>query len=339
MSKIDIDKFVASILGKTESDFFSLDSDDIRNALADQGLDCKDGKIVELTHSVTKISGQDTILTSKKLKIEKGKWYVCYSNDSIYGGEKLRYTIGKAYYCYNDDMLANDYGLAASWAIHAEHYFRLANEDEIPHEPKFKVSDWIARGTVKVQIIGIEDDKYCFNGYKVRISTIDKHYHLWTIEDAKDGDVLVCPTNIFIYKETDEYDVVISYCDYHSQFGFNAKGDSMAYRAECIPASKEQRDLLFSKMKEAGYEWDAEKKELKKIENEPENYKQQVMSEMTDLVKDYIKQKPIWNEDDENMANDLIEGCISSEKAYHLIHTSKEIADWLKSIKCRMKGE
>ena len=31
------------------------------------------------------------------------------------------------------------------------------------------------------------------------------------------------------------------------------------------PATKEQRDLLFSKMKEAGYEWDSEKKELKMI--------------------------------------------------------------------------
>ena len=33
-----------------------------------------------------------------------------------------------------------------------------------------------------------------------------------------------------------------------------------------LPATKEQRDLLFSKMKEAGYEWDSKKKELKKIE-------------------------------------------------------------------------
>ena len=32
------------------------------------------------------------------------------------------------------------------------------------------------------------------------------------------------------------------------------------------PATKEQRDTLFAKMKEAGYIWDAEKKELKKIE-------------------------------------------------------------------------
>lgn len=30
------------------------------------------------------------------------------------------------------------------------------------------------------------------------------------------------------------------------------------------PATKEQRDLLLQKMKEAGYKWDTEKKELKK---------------------------------------------------------------------------
>lgn len=47
--------------------------------------------------------------------------------------------------------------------------------------------------------------------------------------------------------------------------------------------------------------------------------------------------KQEWSEEDENMVNDLIEGCISSKKAYHLAHTSEEIADWLKSIKDRVK--
>lgn len=32
------------------------------------------------------------------------------------------------------------------------------------------------------------------------------------------------------------------------------------------PATKEQRGLLFSKMKKAGYEWDEKKKELRKIQ-------------------------------------------------------------------------
>ena len=37
-----------------------------------------------------------------------------------------------------------------------------------------------------------------------------------------------------------------------------------------FPATKEQCDFLFQEMKEAGYEWDAEKKELKKIEQTAE---------------------------------------------------------------------
>lgn len=36
------------------------------------------------------------------------------------------------------------------------------------------------------------------------------------------------------------------------------------------PATKEQRDLLFAKIKEAGYEWGAEKKELKIKLKEPD---------------------------------------------------------------------
>ena len=49
--------------------------------------------------------------------------------------------------------------------------------------------------------------------------------------------------------------------------------------------------------------------------------------------------KHTWSENDENMANDIIEGCLSSEKAYYIAHTSEEIADWLKSIKDRVKGK
>lgn len=40
---------------------------------------------------------------------------------------------------------------------------------------------------------------------------------------------------------------------------------------------------------------------------EPENYKQQIISEMTDLVKDYIRQKLVkWSEEDERIRKDII---------------------------------
>lgn len=51
------------------------------------------------------------------------------------------------------------------------------------------------------------------------------------------------------------------------------------------------------------------------------------------------EQNQKWSEKDEEMANDIIEGCLSSEKAYYIAHTSEEIADWLKSIKDRVKGK
>ena len=100
-------------------------------------------------------------------------------------------------------------------------------------------------------------------------------------------------------------------------------------------------------MKEAGYEWDADKKELKKIEDEPENYKQQVMSEMTDLVKDYIHQNPAWSKEDERLWHSCIAHIedeleqIRNDKYGHseIISDNKESCreriKWLKSIKER----
>lgn len=59
----------------------------------------------------------------------------------------------------------------------------------------------------------------------------------------------------------------------------------------------------------------------------------------TDKVVIKKGEKPAtWSEEDEEMTEDLIKGCISAEKAHHFVHTSKEIADWLKSIKDRIGG-
>lgn len=97
---------------------------------------------------------------------------------------------------------------------------------------------------------------------------------LWTIDDAKDGDVLVCDSN----KHSQEIGIVKEYIKkqkiYNSYFdtycfvdwdGNLIVSEYMGCR-DIHPATKEQRDTLFAKMKDAGYEWDAEKKELKRIE-------------------------------------------------------------------------
>ena len=93
--------------------------------------------------------------------------------------------------------------------------------------------------------------------------------HLWTINDANDGDVLVNGGNIFIFHFINNKRLM-GYCHVNTN-------DRRFYNdidtIECFgtidtpvtPATKEQRNLLFQKMKEAGYEWDAENKELKRL--------------------------------------------------------------------------
>ena len=96
------------------------------------------------------------------------------------------------------------------------------------------------------------------------------YFRDWTIQDAKDGDVLYSLDSCqpFIYKERKPFEQATAYCGinkYGKFFVWNTK-DCIIVLEKYVPATKEQRDLLFQKMKEAGYEWDAEKKELKKIE-------------------------------------------------------------------------
>ena len=98
---------------------------------------------------------------------------------------------------------------------------------------------------------------------------IDNAARLWTIQEAKDGDVLTVNNYVFIYAHRKQmYPIAIVHCSVDSdgnfyvddEFAYTEKGKSIH------PATKEQRDLLFQRMEEEGYEWDADKKELKKIE-------------------------------------------------------------------------
>lgn len=89
-----------------------------------------------------------------------------------------------------------------------------------------------------------------------------KGYHKWTIEDAKPGDVL----------SWDDSKCIALFKNIYDKESFNSYGfvghctgvfeSRLSYHdiKGAHPATKEQRDLLFTKMKEAGYEWDAERK-------------------------------------------------------------------------------
>ena len=139
-------------------------------------------------------------------------------------------------------------------------------------EPKFKVGDFIVNDYCMGRVIEITNDAYLLDiGQGIPFSC-ENNVHLWTIKDAKDGDVLASDNSIFIFQEEYIAEKSVAYCGLMN--GLLVKGENACWTNEkCHPATKEQRDLLFTKMKEAGYEWDAEKKELKKIDEDGVEYK------------------------------------------------------------------
>jgi len=135
--------------------------------------------------------------------------------------------------------------------------------------PKFNVGDWITNSEYTWKVTAIHPLDYILqsqNGDTVddTISHVDEHFHLWTIQDAKDGDVLASNHSIFIFSQGYMAGKPEVHCGIMNGL-FIAKPKGCWTNEKCYPATKEQRDLLFQKMKEAGYEWIPEKKELKMI--------------------------------------------------------------------------
>jgi hypothetical protein len=156
------------------------------------------------------------------------------------------------------------------------------SELELPVEPKFKVGDWIVQndnGTVS-QITKTINGKDEYGEYRAYEHTngyfaacFENEYHPWTIADARDGDVITNGKLIVIFNKLEEpayKQHIIAYVGLDLCGKLQITEDTWQLGVDkAMPATKEQRDLLFAKMKEAGYKWDADKKELKKI---PKHY-------------------------------------------------------------------
>ena len=141
----------------------------------------------------------------------------------------------------------------------SENWLEKQGEHVDKIKPKFKVGDWVVTGYGRVnQVIAVDEDGDGFtldNGTYFNGSWKDE-YHLWTIQDAKDGDVLVINNDIFIYAHRKQmYSIAVAHCFVDSaggfytdgEFGYTEKGSSIH------PATKEQRDILMKAMTDAGY--------------------------------------------------------------------------------------
>ena len=239
-------------------------------------------------------------------------------------------------------------------------------------ESKFKNGDWCIDnkdGTI-FQIVKVFDNAY---GYK---TIEDKEYtythysleddaRLWTIQDAKDGDIIYSKHNtesfewIGIFKSLDkENKRVFFYGFWHDMAKTFSVCGNKAYVLydDFSPATKEQRDLLFQKMKEAGYLWNFEKKELEKIEQKldewieeywqhhkvvnPDTYDkgEEIQFDHQGFVrfcKKYCKNHAEWSEEDKGNLLDV--KCVIDEVWHNqkIDYSGKELESlwhWLDSI-------
>ena len=172
-------------------------------------------------------------------------------------------------------------------------HMKLVEEEKFTNkvEPKFKIEEgkwyvctqtYVLRGkivVIKGQTYQAEKDNVIKG--EDGCLFIDRHdgkasdyFRSWTIQDAKDGDVLFTSSTAshetFIFKNIDERGNVECYFAYDSEDGFReGKYHFIGSAINCKPATKEQYDTLMKVMTDRGYTFDSKKKELKKIEQKP----------------------------------------------------------------------
>ena len=146
-------------------------------------------------------------------------------------------------------------------------------------EPNFHEGDWVVNkfgdswhiDSIDKKNYQVSDGKGNYNYFP--ISKQDE-MHLWTIKDAKTGDVLANDHHILILKEL-VYDwssngtpySVKAYCGIKPNGNFEIGKDNWCFcgTLHILPATKEQRDALRKAMNNAGYEWNDKTKTLEKL--------------------------------------------------------------------------
>lgn len=148
----------------------------------------------------------------------------------------------------------------------------LEKQGEQKTEPKFHPGDWITNGQLTCKVLGVVgksyelhlyNDDYCH--FETDVQSVDEDYHLWTIRDAKDGDLIYVSTEekgiqaIFHEYKNDTIFFHCYLCADFVQGGYMPIGSvELTY-----PLQKTHYSRFFEKMHKAGYEWDTVKKKLR----------------------------------------------------------------------------
>ena len=252
-------------LWKEDDGFVSIERISYNKALQDIQYEIDKLEINENSVSTSSKSNQP----SKKMPIWK-HW-----KDGIAGNGE-----GKPIYL---TKVGNTYSLTSCLGLECD-YIELSELDKLLSEkptniankiePKFKVGDWVTTegGFSPIVIKNVDVDN---NKYKVRVSScgikgfpkidyIDSLYHLWTIKDAKNGDVLVSDNSVFIFQKEYIAGKPTAYCGIMNGQFIQAQ-DGCWTNERCYPASEKDFALLIYKMKDEGYRFDFVNKELKPL--------------------------------------------------------------------------
>lgn len=215
------------------------------------------------------------------LEVKKGKTYICIEDWKKRG---TSFTKGKIYVCHKDRCMYDDFGAEKA---SVGKLFRLATKEEIKTSKKFRKGDWVVLHiegkyniTAQIKDIEVTSDKetrYWISNNKLKIRWFDNKSiaRKWNINfDAKDGDILCTyewgePKIVFILKGNPHplnTCVLRYYCFYNIMYPHFDPGIEKGCLApepdEVFPATKEQTDLLFEKIQDADYTWNAENKTL-----------------------------------------------------------------------------
>lgn len=207
------------------------------------------------------------------------------ADDNITSGLPVIVFVGNDYYhCTNELIAIKDQD---------DYEYPPMNRMQEPTdkvETRFKVCDWVVwdnkischidniyqgKGSLMYEITDVHNMTRSYG-----VKGFDNNAHLWTIEDVKEGDVLARNNGILsicIFAHFDginnKYSSFLCHCGLEGE-GLGQELSINGYHDDCkdyVPATKEQQDYLFKKMKEAGYVWDADKKKIEK-QDTPKDY-------------------------------------------------------------------
>lgn len=190
------------------------------------------------------------------------------------------------YYCISELKPATEEQIEALFKrIKEEGYEWDAEKLKLTERiPKFNIGDWIIHNHTKIVAHIESHDNYY--GYQISVGTnlyhlsddsVEQNYHIWTIDDAKPGDVL-CTYEcglakiVFILKNIPQRPYILSYFCYYNMMWPSFATDEQAgclapLACDVKPATSEQSDLLFQKITKNDYEWDAKNLQLTKKRN------------------------------------------------------------------------